>query len=334
MRFRNSLRLLMENFKHVYKLLIAKLIIGLVATALCCAFVLPELIEIWNSEAVKGLVENVKDAFTALLVADHAALETIKTNLVGDGGSIEQVGKLLTSMRLEIILTVVGCVVVYLLRRFAETVCHFTTGSMLNDKMSSYAETGYLTAFVSNLGKASVYSLVYVPVIFLFDVAMLALVYLLLAYTGVIFSLFGGVTLIVFAQAFKLTVTSRWMPAMTADNKRLFEAMKYADQKEKKQTSKVFSMYLVSVYMILIVNVGAALCSFGSALLVTIPASYFLLICEQYVNYYTLMGKKYFLTYEQIATNTERGDSEHFFEYLTEETQENVENTDEVKENN
>ena len=281
MRFRNSLRLLMENFKHVYKLLLAKLIIGLVATALCCAFVLPELIEIWNSEAVKALVENVKDAFKALLVADHTALEEIKENLVGDNGAFAQVAKLLASMRLEIILTLVGCVIVYLLRRFAETVCHFTTGSMLNDKMSSYAETGYLTAFVSNLGKASVYSLVYVPVIFLFDVVMLALVYLLLAYTNILVSLFGGVTLIVFAQALKLTVTNRWMPAMTADNKRLREAIRYADQKEKKQTGKVFSMYLVSVYLILIVNVAAAVCSFGSALLVTVPASYFLLICEQ-----------------------------------------------------
>lgn len=330
MRFRNSLRLLMENFKHVYKLFLSKLIIGLVATALCCAFVLPELIEIWNSEAVKGLVENLKEAFTALLVADHAALEVIKENLVGNNGSLEQVAKLLSSMRLEIILTVIGCAVVYLLKRFAETVCHFTTGSMLNDKMATYAETSYSTAFVSNLGKASVYSLVYVPVVFVFDVIMLALVYLLLAYTTIVIGLFGGVTLIVFGQALKLTVTNRWMPAMTADNKRLREAIRYADQMEKKQTSKVFSMYLVSVYMILIVNVGAALCTFGSSLIITVPASYFLLICEQYVNYYTLMGKKYFLTFDKIAKNPERGDSEHFFEYMTEKE----ENTEEAQENN
>lgn len=319
MRFRNSLRLLMENFKHVYKLLIAKLIIGLVATALCCAFVLPELIEIWNSPAVKGLVENAKEAIKALLVADHGALENIKDNLLGEDGAFAEVAKLLSSMRLEIVLTIVGCALVYLLRRFAETVCHFTTGSMLNDKMATYAETSYSTAFVSNLGKASVYSLVYVPVVFLFDLIMLALAYLFLAYTPIVVGLFGGVTIIVFAQAFKLTITSRWLPAMTADNKRLVEAIKGADQKEKKQQSKVFSCYLVAVYLILVVNVGAALCTFGSALIVTVPASYFLLICIQYVNYYTLMGKKYFLTFEKIATSPDRGDSEHFFDYITEE---------------
>ena len=60
----------------------------------------------------------------------------------------------------------------------------------------------------------------------------------------------------------------------------------------------------------------AALFTFGSALLITVPASYFLFICEQYVNYYTMKGKKYFLTYEKIATNPDHGDSEHFFDYI------------------
>ena len=330
MRFRNSLRLLMENFKHVYKLLIAKLIIGLVATALSCAFVLPELIEIWKSEAVTGLMENLRAAFKALLVADQSTLESIRKNFVGEDGAFAQVVKLLVSMRLEIVLTIIGCVIVYLLKRFAETICHFTTGSMLNDKMSTYAETSYSTAFVSNLGKASIYSLVYVPVVFAFDVIMLALVYFMLAYTNIIIGLFGGVTLIVFGQALKLTVTNRWMPAMTADNKRLSEAIKYADEREKKQTSKVFSMYLVSVYLILIVNVAAVLCTFGSALIITVPASYFLLICQQYVNYYTSMGKKYFLTYEKIATSPDRGDSENFFAYIVEEEQKIEEKSQEV----
>ena len=61
MRFRNSLRLLMENFKHVYKLLFSKLIITVVATALCCAFVLPELIEIFSSPEVQNLGEKLKE---------------------------------------------------------------------------------------------------------------------------------------------------------------------------------------------------------------------------------------------------------------------------------
>ena len=62
----------------------------------------------------------------------------------------------------------------------------------------------------------------------------------------------------------------------------------------------------------------AAIFTFGSALLITIPTSYLLFVCEQYVNYYTMQGKKYFITYEKIETNPDHGDSEHFFEYIEE----------------
>lgn len=325
MRFRNSLRLLMENFKHVYKLLFSKLIITLVATALCCAFVLPELLEIWNSVEVQGLVENLKEGVKVLFSGDSDAMEAIKEELLGDSGSFRQVARLLTSMRLEIVLTCIGCIIVYLLRRFAETVCHFTTGSMLNDKMATYAETPYSTALVANLGKASTYSLVYVPVIFVFDVIMLALAYVALSFTSALVGGFLAMTVIVVCQSVKLTFTSRWLPAMTADGKGILESMRYTDKKEKKQRTKVFSTYLVSVYLIVILNVIAAICTFGSALIITVPASYFFLICIQYVNYYTLKGKKYFLTYEQIASSPNRGDSEHFFDYITDEPDEDAE---------
>ncbi len=326
MRFRNSLRLLMENFKQVYKLLLAKLIIGLVAIALCCAFVLPEVLRIWNSAAVQGLVENFKILFTTMFSADPAKMTAIKDAIFGDGGSIKQVTALLSSMTLELVLTVVGCILVYLVRRYADTVCHFTTGCILNDKMTTYAETKYSTALVANLGKASVYSLVYVPVVFLFDVAMLAIVWLELAFLPVLTALFFAATTVVGLQALKLTVTGHWLPAMSADGKRLRDAMRRGERTERKQHLKNFSNYLVSVYLIVIVNVLGAICTFGSALILTVPASYFFLICQQYVHYYTVKGKKYFLTYEQIATNPDKGDTEHYFDYISEEGEQTTEN--------
>ncbi len=318
MRFRNSFRLLMENFKHVYNLLWSKLIISLVATALCCTFVLPELLSIINSAQVQTLIEDVKELVKLFLAANSEALEGIKDKIFGKGGDLSQVTSLLSSMALELSLTVVGCALVYLLKRYAETVCHFTTGSMLNDKMATYAESKYWATFVANLGKASVYSLVYVPLIFLFDVAMLAIVWGVFSIVPFIAALFIGMTAVALLQALKLTVTSPWLPAMTSDDKKISEAMRFGDKKERKQRFKMFSGYLVSVYSIIIVNVIAAICTFGSALLITVPASYFFLICMQYVNYYTMKGKKYFLTYDNIESNPDRGDSEHFFEYIEE----------------
>ncbi len=316
MRFRNSFRLLMENFKHVYKLLWAKLIISLVAIALCASFVLPELMSIVESTQVQTLIDDAKELLKKFLAADREQMELFKDKIFDKGGSLNKVADLLSAKALEISLTVVGIAVVYLLRRYAETICHFTTGSMLNDKMATYADSGYWATFVANLGKASVYALVYVPLIFLFDVIMLAVVWIILSFAPILMGLFLGTTAIVFLQALKLSVTSHWMPAMTVEGKGIGAAMRLGDKTERKRRFKAFSGYLVAVYFILAVNVMTAICTFGSGLLITVPASYFFLICMQYVNYYTLKGKKYFLTFEQIEANPTHGDNEHFFEYI------------------
>ena len=319
MRFRNSIRLLMENFKNVYKILIYQLVVSLITTALSVAFVLPEILHIWDSAALQEVLADGKEFLTAFFELNSTELNHWKEQLFGANGSVKGLLNLLSAMRLEIILTIIGCVFVYLLKRFTDTLCYFAIGSILNDKMATYAETGFGTAYISNLGKASLYALVYVPVVFLFDVITLAACYVMLRFLPVFAALFLSATLIVVCQSLKLTFTSPWLPAMTADNKPLREAVRYKNDIEKRQTSKVFSTYLVTVYVVIILNIIAAVCTFGSALLVTIPASYLLFICEQYVNYYTMKGKKYFITYERIETNPDFGDSEHFFEYIEEE---------------
>ena len=145
-------------------------------------------------------------------------------------------------------------------------------------------------------------------------------------------ALFLTVTEIVLLQALKLTLTSPLLPGMTVDSKKVFQAFRYEGEREKKQIGKVFALYFVTLYMVIIVNVVAALCTFGSALIITLPTSYVLLICEQYVVYYTLKGKKYFITYDSIASNPDYGDRAHFFDYIEEQTkEESVEETQENK---
>ncbi len=319
MRFANSIRLLMENFKQNYKLLLYKLVMLLITGALYSAFLLPQLIEIASNPAVQGLWENLQNVVRSFFTPELEEPAKYIEEIFGEGGSLKQVFDLLMTMRLELFLVSLGCVLVYLVKRFVDTLCYFTIGSIINDKMSAYAETPFWTAFVANLGKASVYALVYVPIVFAFDLCIFTLCALMLRFLPLLAALFLSVTLVAVGQAGKLALTSLWMPAMTADNKKLGEAIRLGNKREMKQIGKAFTLYLVSVYLIIVVNVAAALFTFGSALLVTIPASYLLLLCEQYVIYYTLKGKKYFITYESIASNPDHGDSEHFFEYLKEE---------------
>ncbi len=317
MRFRNSLKLLMENFKQVYKLLFSKFVISLIAVALCCSFVLPELSQIFNDEATKTLLSDVSSFIHAFFSANGADMEILKTKIIEEGGSLERLLEVIASRRTELWLTIIGVALVYLIRRFAETVCHYAAGSVLNDKMSTYADTPFWSSMIANLGKASVYALVYVPIVFVCDVLTLFIVYFVMSAFSVLTALFLSMTLVVVCQSLKLTLTGRWMPAMDVDGKGIGRALICESKTERKQQLKMFSVYLVCVYLVVVVNVLGALATFGSALLITVPASYFLFICVQYVGYYTVQGKKYFLTFENIEQNPDRGDSEHYFNYVT-----------------
>ena len=318
MRFVNSLRLLMENFKHTFKLLLYRLGMSVLVVALCSAFVLPELMEIANEAVTQEFLTNVKNIFLSF-VSPELQEPGYYVNLVfGENGNLKQLFDFIVTMKLELILVCLGCVLVYLIKRFVDTVVYFTFGSILNDKMATYSDTPFFTALVANLGKASAYAALYVPIVFLFDVCTLTVCFVLLRFLPLFSALFLSMTLIVVLQSLKLTFTSQWMPAMTADNKRLIEGIRSAGKYEKRQLGKTLCLYIVTVYFIIIVNMLAAIFTFGSALLITIPTSYLLFVCEQYVNYYTMQGKKYFITYEKIETNPDHGDSEHFFEYIEE----------------
>ena len=316
MRFSNSIRLLMENFKHSFKLLAYRAIMTLIVVALCSAFVLPELMEIASQPVTKELAENVKNIFRAFVSSELQEPSVYIDLVFGENGNLKQFFDFIITMKLELILVCVACIVVYLLKRFVDTLVYFTIGSIVNDKMSTYTDTPFFTAFVANLGKASAYAALYVPVVFLFDAATFSLCFILLRFLPLFAALFLSMTLIVVLQSLKLTFTSQWMPAITADGKKLKEAIRSTNGREKKQIRKTLCMYVVMVYLIIMLNIMAGLFTFGSALLITVPTSYLLLICAQYVNYYTINGKKYFITYEAIATNNDYGDSEHFFEYI------------------
>ena len=316
MRFGNSIRLLLENFKQIYKLLLYNVIRAIVVGAICSVFVIPELIQILENPVTQELGNNFKNIFVSLVSSALQEPSVYVKMVFGENGNLKQFFDLIISMRVELGLAFAGCALVYLLQRFVDTLVYFTIGSTVNDKMSIYADTGFWTAFVANLGKASAYAFLYVPVVFVFDVATITLCFMFLRFLPLLAALFLSITLVVACQSVKLTFTSHWMPAMTADGKKLKEALRYGDRAEKRQIGKVFSSYVVTVYAIIIINVIAAICTFGSALLITIPLSYVLLICEQYVHYYTMKGKKYFITYDRIATNPDHGDSEHFFDYI------------------
>ena len=322
MRFRNAFHLLLENFRNVYKILLYKLVVAILCVAVYSALIMPQINAIFSSQEWLTLSGDIRSFLSAFIPGHDGAgwehYSTIRDQIVNV--SLPALGSLVLGMMSGIIWRCIGCAIVYLLQRFLDTMCYFSIGSILNDKMTTYAETSFGKSYIKNLGKSMKYSLVYVPIAFLFDVVTVVLCAFALSFLNIFLGFFISVTLIAVMQAWKLTCTAAWMPSMTEDNLSIGKAMNSLTKAEKSQRSKLFTTYLAVVYLIIIINVVACLCTMASALLITIPASFMMLICVQYVNYFTLKGKKYFITYQAIESNEHRGDTEHFFNYVVEET--------------
>ncbi len=317
MLFKNSINLFIENFKNVYKLLLYKAIIVVISLALYSALLLPHVIEILESSAMQNLTWNINALVSAFFEGNSTQLHALREEI---SISLRVLVDFITSKTLKIILSVIGCGLVYLLTRFVDTLGYFSFGQILGDKMETYGDTPFASAYIKNLGKGSAYAAVYVLSVFFYDVIVVSACYFLffylLSFLNIFISLFLSVTAIVVANSFKLTLTSTWMPSMTADGYTLKQALSSWKKVKKKLRSGVFSTYLISIYLIMAVNVIAAFSTFGSALILTIPASFFFFICLQYVNYYTLTGKKYFINYQQIVTNELCGDEDLAVEHI------------------
>lgn len=317
MLIKNSFRLLMENFKNVYKVLLYKLIVGLVALALCSAMVLPEVFDIWENPVTQQLLAESKELIRVFFSADEEAIARLKDSVFGAGGLIEQFSSVVWSRAAEIALTTAGCVLVALVKRFADALCHFALGSVINDKMEKYAETRLSIGYVANFKKACKYALVYVPYAFAFDVAFVLVALVCLRFFGMLYALSLSITLLVVLQSLKFMWAGHWMPAMITDNKSLGKALRSMREVPVKYRGRTFSNYLVLVYGVIIINVAAAVCTVGSALLLSIPMSYMLFVCMHFVQYYTVKGKKYFIRFDTISENYARGDDANIMEYIS-----------------
>lgn len=315
MLFRNAIRLLAENFKNVYKIALYKIIIALIATALCSAILLPQLIVVINSAPMQAFLSDVKDFFGAFFSVNAIKMQTAQESLLGDEGTLRNVLQLILSKPMPIILSCIGCIFVYLIGKFFDAIGNYAIGGILNDKMSAYTDTGFFSAYVRDFGRACKYSVLYSLASFACEIISCVFIVLFLSTTYVLVAVFLSITVVVVLQSLKMTWLGNWMPAMVDSKDALTDSMKEV-HKEKHFVGKMFSTYLITCYFVVLLNVAATVFTFGSALIVTLPASFVLFICVQFVHYYTVRGKKYFISFDRIATNPDKGDREHIFEYI------------------
>lgn len=294
-------------------MLFYKLVVGLVALGLTFAFVVPNLNFLFSSEELKEIFRLIEEFATSLFSGNNEYLASFREVFDEAVGAL---GLLVTANLSNLVWTIIGVFLSYILFRFLDTLGNFVFASMLNEKMNSYAESAFFDCFIRNIGKGSLYAIFYTLLSVAYHLFLALFVYFfffwILSSVPLLITLMMASAVVAVMEALKLTLTSNWIPAIIEGKMKTWQAFSYGFQVKVKYRAAMFSAYLITLYIVIAVNAVMAIFTLMSSLLLSVPASFLFLLCLQFVNYYTIEGKKYFVNYYKIADNKDRGQKSRF----------------------
>lgn len=307
MKFKHTFNVFVNNFSATYKLLLYRLIVTLISAGLYAAVLIPFISLVTDTAEYGAFSETLKKIGEAFYALD---LDKISEPLRELRPAFENFLTMLSTRGGEIAGEIVGLIVVYLVQRWLSGLGNYAAGALVNDKMSLQADSSFTHAIIKNMGKACLYNVIYIPIAVAYDIISVVIVYSLLFNALTFLPLLAKVVLfsavIVLLITLKMTFTSDWLPALIyGKNNR--QAIASSFRRNGKNLLSVFSNYLIIILSIMAVNVCAALFTFGAGIFITVPASYLLIICFQFVNYCDHNKVKYFIDKNTVI----RPETEH-----------------------
>ena len=306
MKFKHTFNVFVDNFSVTYKLLLYRFVILLFSLCLYTAVIFPFISRVSDTTQVAALSEALKNFGSAFVNLDFNAMQSIWGTI---REAFTELMEMLAGMAGSVILTVFIIALVYLVQKFFLGLGNYTAGAIINDKMAMRAQSPFIGTLIKNLGHAALYNAIYVPLSFVYDILIFAAVGgiafgLMNAGTPILLLIFFSSTAIVFLYVLKMAFTSDWLPALIYGKMNNRKAIAYSFDYMKGGNKKfwdVLSNFIVLVLIIFGLNVAATLLTLGAGILITLPASYVILICFEFVNYSDNNEIKYFMDKNTIV---------------------------------
>ncbi len=296
MKFKHTFNVFIDNFSVTFKQLLYRLVIIVIAAVFMSLVIAPYKNALTGSEDYTNLVNGVKSFLSNLVQGRPTDLgqstEQIKT-------AFDNLLVLVSDNRANIAWGIVGIVAIYFVEKFFMGLGNYAAAAVVNDKMALRANSSFFLTLIRNLKEASLYNLMYIPLSMIYDAAILFGIYFLV-FKGLFFlivplQLCLFVTLTLFAISVKMMFTTDWLPALIRGKKQQGAAFVYTFNRRRKNSLNVLANFFVLTTIIFLLNVAGATFSFGAALLISVPSSYVILLCFEFVNYYDREELKYFI---------------------------------------
>jgi hypothetical protein len=303
MKFKNTFNVFVDNFPVVYKHLLYRLVVALIAFGLYAAVIYPFANAIFSSAEYNALIDGLKEFVKNLINGNASELGSTTEKIKN---AFESIVSLISKNSGNIIWGVIGFLIVYMIKKFFMGLGNYATSAVICDKMALRAKSPFIITLVRNLKKATLYNLIYVPLATVYELIVYAGMYLLIFWVFGFVSFwpikfFFYVAIIIVALSLKMVFTTDWIPALIRGQMSQRDAFVYTFKRTNKHTADILSHYVILSLIIYFVNVVGAIFTFGAAALITIPASYVLVLCFELVNYYDREELKYFIDNKTIV---------------------------------
>ncbi|MCD7729607.1 MAG: hypothetical protein LUI60_06835 [Clostridia bacterium] len=295
MKFKHTINLLIDNFKTTYKLLFYRAVITVLASLAYYGIIVLFVKTLNNIVYYTNLKDTFSKLFADFLNGDFSGMPIYFPEI---GENVKNLLKYFADAPSTFIPFIIAILVVYLVSQFLHALGNYTASALINDKMAMQSDAPFFITLIKNLGKASAYSAIYVPLSLVYDAICVVVLYFVLfkALSPLPFMalLFLAVLLMILLIALKLTLTVDFFPAIICGKMGVGRALGYSLSRKSGNTLGVYAFFSFSCVLIMSINVMAAMTTLGVGLLISVPFSYVYLLCFEFANYYVNNDIKFF----------------------------------------
>lgn len=300
MSIKNSIKLLLNNFSVVWKILLYKLVIFFISLALIVGFVLPNVLTIINSIGDTGLFENLKN-----LVNDFIARVDLNVNLEAFKTSLENASKVLTENAQRLMMSYIYIMIIVVLTNLLSGLSELAGSDVINADMSANAKYSFSSRFIITFGKNIKYQLVRlfteIPVYIIIAFIVWNVFSFLFSYIAV-FSVFFAFIVYIVLTGFTQSFFCGWLPEITLNKTNVFDAIRISFKKIRPHFFQILSGFVLINITLFFINSMLAFFTCGAGLLISIPMSTLLVIIYRLVIYYDINGLKYYADNNTIVS--------------------------------
>ncbi len=314
MKFTNAIKIATANKWLCLKTLIYKSVVFIATIISLFLFANIVIEQVLKSQEIKDVI-NATRSIVKNFIMMQSGEENVKLGQILET-SITSLQNYISGMTGQIIFVVISMFLVISFAVFLLSLGDYSIGVNVYEHTSSMLHAGFFSTLFDNFKKASIYALYKTLYLMVYYTVGFALIISIIIATEQFLGLYV-ITLALFLfftlNSLCYTLAGLVLPKMICENLTPVKAFKSSFKKGEGKLffSRLISYFLMSI-TIYVISVISVVSTFLVALLIIIPLSSIAYIALKFVDYYSIIKVKYYITYDEIVVPKElRTNDEH-----------------------